>query len=105
MMLKMCALWVKPALAGFLFLLCAIASVHAQQVTLQGTVRDAKGPMVGVTVSVEGGATQVQTDEQGAYRISAPANSAVIYRFLGYEEHRLVLAELGPDNNGIYTAN
>lgn len=90
---------------GILVLLMThlIGAAFAQTVTIQGTVRDANGPMEGVTVSIVGSATQTQTDETGFYRITPTNVQTVVFSFVGYEQQRFELATRTPDANGIYT--
>lgn len=74
-----------------LFLLSLPFSVYAQQV-LTGIVRDADGPMVGVTVSLQNENNRMllgaATDINGEYYLTVPANVkgvAVVFSFIGYK--------------------
>lgn len=95
----------KAMIALLCFMVSFISLVRAQQVTLLGTVSDASGPLAGVTVSVEGTATQTQTDNEGHYRIQVPQNGVVLFRYLGYEEQRIAVSELKARPDGVYVAD
>ncbi len=78
----------------FLFLLCALPfGLLAQQKTITGLVTDGQGnPVVGVTVSIVGDATQTtNTDNGGRFNIRATEGNTLAFSFVGYvtEEHVL----------------
>jgi len=55
-------------------------------VTVKGTVKDERGtPFTGVTVTIKGTTNATAADVNGFYSISAPANSTLVYSFLGYD--------------------
>ena len=65
------------------FLLFTISSFAQVQVT--GTVTDQSGRGVqGVTVSIKGTNTATQTDANGYFRLSAPANATLVFSSVGY---------------------
>ncbi|MDR2936859.1 MAG: SusC/RagA family TonB-linked outer membrane protein, partial [Rikenellaceae bacterium] len=74
---------------GFaLFIICFLSggSLWAQSKTVQGTVTDAAGPVVGASVTVQGTTTGVTTTANGTYSIRVPNNDAVLeFNFVGYE--------------------
>src|SRR5690606_1493890 len=53
--------------------------------TITGTVYDAAGPMMDVTVSVKGTSRLSYTDENGNYAIDASIGDVLIFAFPGYE--------------------
>ncbi|GAA0548772.1 SusC/RagA family TonB-linked outer membrane protein [Chitinophaga japonensis] len=60
----------------------------AQQTPVTGLVKDSKGqPLPGVTVTLANGdgQTGTQTDAEGSFRISAPANGTLQFSFIGYK--------------------
>ena len=64
-------------------LLCGTA--WAQQLQISGTVTTLEGaPLPGVTVRVQGTATQTTTDATGKYSISAPATGVLQFALIGY---------------------
>jgi len=72
-----------------LLLFCWNAIAMAQQKTVSGTVKNSKGdPLVGATIKEKDqGSNSVQTDDQGAFKISLKGNSDVlIVTFVGYKE-------------------
>ncbi|WP_295772446.1 TonB-dependent receptor [uncultured Mucilaginibacter sp.] len=70
----------------FLALLFLSSFALAQNGTITGKVIDAtdKQPLPGVTVKLSGSATGTQTDAQGNYTISAPANGTLTFSYIGY---------------------
>ncbi len=58
----------------------------AQNITVKGKVVDGgdKTPLPGVTILVKGTQTGTQTDVNGGYSISAPANATLVFNFVGY---------------------
>ena len=60
--------------------------VFAQQITVTGVVKDAKGePIIGANVAVKGTTTGTITDLDGAFRLQAPQNSVLTVSFIGYK--------------------
>ncbi len=73
---------ILPILMG-LFL---SVSAFAQQVSITGFVRDAKGePIIGANVAVKGTTTGTITDFDGAFRLQAPQGSIITISFIGYK--------------------
>ncbi len=71
----------KTVKAVCLFVLLFLAQISlAQNKTISGKVTDSKdgSPMQGVTVSVKGTRTAVQTNAEGAYTLSIPADATTI---------------------------
>lgn len=68
-----------------LALLISIGMVLAQDVTVTGVVTDVKGEgMPGVAVTVKGTTRGANTDVEGKYTVSAPANGTLVFSFVGY---------------------
>lgn len=67
-------------------LLCMMPfSLHAQNITVKGTVSAADGPIIGATVKVKGAQGGVVTDFDGNYSISAQSNATLVFSYVGYE--------------------
>ena len=66
-------------------------STFAQNITVQGTVTDAadKTAMPSVSVLIKGATTGTQTDANGKYSISVPANSILVFSYVGYTRREL----------------
>ncbi|GHT18014.1 SusC/RagA family TonB-linked outer membrane protein [Bacteroidia bacterium] len=63
----------------------SIFALTNAQTRITGTVTDAEGPMIGVTVKVKGTQIATQTDIDGKYTINVPANaSALVFSFVSY---------------------
>lgn len=71
----------------FFFTTAAIA----QNVAVKGKVTDASTgeSLIGVSVGVKGTANGVQTDVNGAYSISVPANATLTFSYIGYTAQAL----------------
>ena len=71
---------------GLMVLLCMIPfSLHAQNITIKGTVSAVDGPIIGATVKVKGAQGGVVTDYDGNYTISAQSNATLVFSYVGYE--------------------
>ncbi len=82
------------AVLGLSFmLLWAGNPVSAQTRPITGTVRDAQGPMAGVTVMVQGTTTGVSTDSEGRYSVKAPAGSTLEFSFVGYTDVKMEVGD------------
>lgn len=73
---------ILPLLFGLFFSM----GVFAQQITVVGTVKDAKGePVIGANVAVKGTTNGTITDMSGAFQLKATQNSSLIVSFIGYK--------------------
>lgn len=63
-------------------------SLYAQQHRVSGVVKDANGPLPGVTVIVEGTTTGATTDVNGQYTVSGSANQTLVFTYIGYKDQR-----------------
>src|SRR5437763_292224 len=68
-------------------------SVFAQG-TVSGKVTDPKdgSGVAGVTVTVKGTKTATQTDADGNYRVTVPANATLIFSSVGYASQQVSVA-------------
>ena len=68
------------------FCLLTINVALAQNITVKGKVVDGsdKTPLPGVTILIKGTQNGTQTDVNGNYSISAPANATLVFNFVGY---------------------
>lgn len=82
-----------------------VGATYAQTVSIQGTVRDAQGPMEGVTVTVPGSTVSAQTNGQGFYQIVASGVQTIVFAYLGYEQEQIGLTGLTPNGDGVYVVN
>lgn len=67
-------------------------SAQAQTATVTGRISDGTNPVVGATISVEGGSRSVQTNEEGAYSIEAATTGTLIISSVGFEAQRVEIA-------------
>lgn len=70
----------------FLALLFVSSWAFAQNTTVTGKVTDAtdKQPLPGVSIKLMGTTTGTQTDAEGNFTISAPANGTLTFTYIGY---------------------
>ncbi|MBC7409780.1 MAG: carboxypeptidase-like regulatory domain-containing protein, partial [Arcicella sp.] len=68
-------------------------STFAQDKLVSGKVTDKSdgSGMPGVSVSVKGSNKGTQTDVNGAYKISAPANATLVYSFVGFTKQEIAI--------------
>lgn len=68
-----------------LLLLTTLSTVFAQNIKISGKVTDNSGESLpGVTIAVKGTSLATSSDINGNYLITAPANSILVYSFIGF---------------------
>ena len=69
----------------------------AQNVKVSGTViaKDDGFPLPGVAVVVKGTLTGTQTDLDGLYELSVPAGSTLVFSYISFRDHELVVKSEG----------
>ena len=69
----------------------------AQNVKVSGTViaKDDGFPLPGVAVVVKGTLTGTQTDLDGLYELSVPAGSTLVFSYISFRDHELVIKAEG----------
>lgn len=71
----------------FLCLILGLGQLSAQDIKVTGKVKDhTSSPLPGVNVKISGTTRGTLTDVNGNFEISAPANSSLVFAFLGYKE-------------------
>jgi TonB-linked SusC/RagA family outer membrane protein len=75
----------KNTIILLLFTLLFSGKLFAQDVTVQGKVSDASGPLSGVGVKVQGKSTGITTDLQGRYILLAAPNAVLVFTSIGYK--------------------
>ncbi|MEM1214525.1 MAG: TonB-dependent receptor [Bacteroidota bacterium] len=69
----------------FLLCVCGLGVSYAQQATISGNVVDDDGPLIGVSVSIDGTSKGTITDLDGNYTIEvAPGTYKVVASYVGY---------------------
>ena len=76
--------WLSAGLLSFMLLFGALEASAQERYAISGVVSDLNGPLSGVTVSVQGTATGLITNEKGEYTIQAAADQSLEFRFVGY---------------------
>ena len=76
-----------------LIIMLLVGSITYGQ-SIKGVVSDADGSLPGVSITIEGTTTGVQTDFDGNYTIKAKEGDVLVYNYLGYKtEQRTVGSE------------
>jgi TonB-linked SusC/RagA family outer membrane protein len=77
----------KLLLASLCFLMLCASQVYAQNRTVTGTVKAKEDglPLPGASVTVKGTVIGTQTNANGRYSISVPANGKLVFTFIGYK--------------------
>lgn len=77
-----------------MMLLCLLplgGVVHAQNITVTGTVTDAIGPVIGASVIQKGTTNGAVTDVDGTYSLSVPSNAVLTISCIGYTTREIRL--------------
>ena len=85
----------KLLLVSLCLLVLSMTQVFAQNRTVTGTVtaKDDGLPIPGVTVKVKGTTVGTQTNAAGKFSLSVPANSTLVFSFIGYVSAERPVAE------------
>jgi TonB-linked SusC/RagA family outer membrane protein len=83
----------KKLLMGMLFTLLCIQQIWAQTRTVTGTVRGAtdSSPLPGVNVIVKGTNNGTTTSSDGAYSLTVPDNTTLVFSFIGFKTQELAV--------------
>ncbi|ULT27585.1 carboxypeptidase-like regulatory domain-containing protein [Sphingobacterium sp. E70] len=82
------SLFQKRAAGLALCTIFSVTSLYAQQ-SITGTVRDANGPIAGVSVSVKGTNRATQTNENGSFTIQASQGETLRISIVGYKPQEI----------------
>lgn len=83
-------LW--KALGTMLLMALFAMQAKAQQITVTGTVTDNLGPVIGVSIQVEGTTTGCITDIDGNYNLpNVPTNGTLIFSYIGYQTQKIAV--------------
>jgi hypothetical protein len=89
----------KKLACAFVCLVLLYGPVAFAQNRVNGTVRDEKGPLAGVTVVVKHTTRGTQTDASGRFSIQANKSDTLVFSSAGY-----TLAETAVDNRNAYNS-
>ena len=83
----------KKLLMSFMFLLCLIFEVSAQDKTISGKVTSSEdgSALPGVSVSVKGSTRGTVTGADGNYKIGVPANATINFSFVGFKRSSIAV--------------
>ncbi|WP_031530602.1 SusC/RagA family TonB-linked outer membrane protein [Dyadobacter crusticola] len=78
--------------ALFVLLFTLVNTAFAQDVEVTGKVTDTKGSgLPGVSITVKGSTKGANSDMDGNYSIAAPANSTLVFSFIGFTSKEVVV--------------
>lgn len=85
-------IFTKFSVLTFLCLLFLLDVAYAQNVAVKGVVKDDQGlPVPSVSVLIKGTTNGVQTDANGNYTISAPANGTLVFTYIGFNTQEIAI--------------
>ncbi|GAB4003830.1 TonB-dependent receptor [Spirosoma migulaei] len=69
-----------------IILLFVVSQAHAQGQSVSGTIKDKQTgeALPGVSIVVKGTTTGTTADQEGRFKLNAPANATLIFSFIGY---------------------
>ena len=81
----------KKLLMSFVFLLCLIFRISAQDRTISGKVTSSEdgSPLPGVSVSVKGSTRGATTNSDGTYKISVSGTPTLVFGFVGFKKESI----------------
>ncbi|HUW94050.1 MAG TPA: SusC/RagA family TonB-linked outer membrane protein, partial [Bacteroidales bacterium] len=82
----------KQIFVTLIFILCSLA-LNAQELQVKGVVTSAEDglPLPGVSISVKGTTTGILADVNGAFIIDVPANSTLVFSFVGMKTQEILV--------------
>lgn len=83
----------------FFFALSSAVSAQEQIYTIAGRVSDDTGPLIGVTITVQGKMGGTVTDMDGKFSIRASKGDKLIFSYVGYETQEYLVTEETQDLN------
>ncbi|RZJ33586.1 MAG: SusC/RagA family TonB-linked outer membrane protein [Flavobacterium sp.] len=69
-----------------------------QQQTISGIVRDANGPLPGVTVTIKGSPLVSMTDNEGRFSVAANTGDVLLFSFIGFKNSTLTVGNYASVN-------
>lgn len=88
---------IKPSIMKKLYLVVLLCSLFrlgmAQEKTIKGVVKDAKGPLIGVSIKKKGAPTGVSTDQNGNFTIQASPTDILVATYVGYKPREIAVAD------------
>ena len=83
----------RKLLMNFVFLLCLMFEVSAQDKTISGKVTSSEdgSALPGVSVSVKGSTRGTVTGADGNYKIGVPANATINFSFVGFKRSSIAV--------------
>ncbi|MGV8877705.1 MAG: SusC/RagA family TonB-linked outer membrane protein [Sphingobacteriaceae bacterium] len=79
------------SMLSVLSLIAVSNPLYAQNTTVNGKVSDAKGPLPGVSVMVEGTTVGVSTDVDGMFSVDAAPTATLVFTSIGYVTQKVAI--------------
>ncbi|TVZ22542.1 von Willebrand factor type A domain-containing protein [Dokdonia sp. Hel_I_63] len=78
-------------LSTFITLLLFILGVHAQEITISGTVSDDGEPLPGANILIKNSEIVVVSDFNGNYKIKAAATDTLVFTYVGFKSKEILV--------------
>ncbi|WP_041295581.1 carboxypeptidase-like regulatory domain-containing protein [Dokdonia sp. 4H-3-7-5] len=78
-------------LSTFITLLLFIIEVHAQEITISGTVSDDGEPLPGANILIKNSVVGTQSDFDGNYEIKAAATDTLVFTYVGFKSKEILV--------------
>lgn len=75
----------------YVWVLCCVPIISAQNAPITGTVSDALGVLPGVTIQIKNKSTTTTTDTNGAFQITASPEDTLVFSYIGYLKWEVVV--------------
>ena len=97
----------RRLMTALICVLLSFSAIAQKRLTVTGVVSDENGaPLTGAGVMIEGTLKGTVTDIDGKYSIEAATGTVLIYNFIGYKNHSVIVRDnsvinvsLEPDRN------
>lgn len=96
----------KGSLLLTFLLVVSIQLLAAQNIQVTGVVKDAQGPISGVSIREQHtGKALGQTGDQGSFKVETTDGAVLIFSFIGYKSKEISLSALTPTDQRSYFVN
>lgn len=89
---ELLTLFGKRSIFLLIFVIFAIPKIHAQSITVKGTVIDEQNsPLPGATILIKGTTAGTLTDFDGNFTIKANSNATLVISFIGFKTQEIAI--------------
>lgn len=80
-------------LLTFILSIFILTSIHAQNITVSGIVKEENGPLPGATIKVKESSKEVTTDFDGHYEIETQVGKTLVFSYVGYKTKEIRITD------------